>query len=782
MSLLKKSLIAPSLAILLATNLYSANYTVDTTNATKAIEKISELSNIPFIVDTNILNGKNTNKIQNVQNLDEALKLMFEGTGLEAIVKNNTIVIKKIEGKGTILEPISVNESYKNGSSENGYLSEDITGVGLWGKRRLQDTPYSMSVIPQELIENVQAKDMNQIFKMNPTTQETGQMLTGLGDAQWVTIRGFEVNNPIINGIPYSTKWASTPMMQDIERVEIINGATGFLYGGGRVGGAVNYITKKPTTEDLRNISIGSYGNESYYTHLDLGGQFDDNHTFGYRINALYQNGELPNESDKEQKAISLVFDWKPTDNFYTDIKYSYKNSLEKGGNFYFNNVSDRKAINKSKGFSPDWIQDELKLNKVENNTNWNINDTFTLRTSLMYEKTKSRGSDITATIKDNTVISSLSSWDTYIWKGAWQETENYGGNIFLDSNFDTLNVNHNLTIGYSMNSRKHSTREDDGHFYRFNENVSLNDIKNLVEPDWDSFGSMGTKPLKPSTKSEYQNILIGDDITFNDQWSALVGANYATVIDRSYRADTKYDESKLTPTLSLIFKPFEQLTTYTTYIESLEAGTIVGDRYKNEGQILAPYKSKQYEIGTKYSLFNEKVLLNGSLFRIEKANKYEKDTTPKLTLTQDGEEIHQGIELGITGKVTDNLTIIAGGTLIDLSVEKVEDKALEGKKPINAASKMAKLYSEYEISQIKGLAITGGAYYTGKSYGDRANKDVLPSYTLYDAGLRYKTKLDKYPTTFNLNVQNLTDEVYWTRNNMLGDPRSVAFSMKMEF
>ncbi|MCT7561608.1 TonB-dependent receptor domain-containing protein [Aliarcobacter butzleri] len=186
--------------------------------------------------------------------------------------------------------------------------------------------------------------------------------------------------------------------------------------------------------------------------------------------------------------------------------------------------------------------------------------------------------------------------------------------------------------------------------------------------------------------------------------------------------------------------------------------------------------------MGTKYSLFNEKVLLNGSLFRIEKANKYEKDTTPKLTLTQDGEEIHQGIELGITGKVTDNLTIIAGGTLIDLSVEKVDDKALEGKKPINAASKMAKLYSEYEISQIKGLAITGGAYYTGKSYGDRANKDVLSSYTLYDAGLRYKTKLDKYPTTFNLNVQNLTDEVYWTRNNMLGDPRSVAFSMKMEF
>lgn len=780
MSLLKKSLIAPSLAILLATNLYSANYTVDTTNATKAIEKISELSNIPFIVDTNILNGKNTNKIQNVQNLDEALKLMFEGTGLEAVVKNNTIVIKKIEGKGTVLEPISVNESYKNGTAENGYLSEDITGVGLWGKRSLQDTPYSMTVISNDLIENSLAKDMNQIFKMNPTTQETGQFVTGLGDAQWVTIRGFATNNPIINGIPYSNEYVTVPMMQDIERVEIINGATGFLYGGGRVGGAVNYITKNSTVEDLRTLSIGSYGNESYFSHIDLGGQFDDNHTFGYRINAIYQNGELPSTIEKEEKAISLVFDWKPTDNFYTDIKYSYKEYLEKGGNFYFNNVSNRKVIDKNKSFSPDWIEEELKSNKIENNIKWNINDIFTLRTNLIYGEMRSSGSQMNVSVKDNTVIANSSSF----WKGALQDIKNYGANIYLDSTFDTLSVNHNLTMGYSTNISKRFRSTDHAISQNLSSDFDIKDIKNLSEPDWSSLRKIGTTSRSPFSKIQYNNILIGDDIILNEQWSALVGVNYASVIDTSYRANTKYDKSELTPTLSLIYKPFENITTYSTYIESLEAGTIVGSTYQNEGDILDPYKSKQYEIGAKYSLLNEKVLLTSALFRIEKANSYEDTTTTTLKpiLTQDGEQIHQGIELGITGKVTDNLTIIAGGTLIDLSVEKVEDKALEGKKPINAASKMAKLYSEYEISQIKGLAITGGAYYTGKSYGDRANKDVLPSYTLYDAGLRYKTKLDKYPTTFNLNVQNLTDEVYWTRNNMLGDPRSVAFSMKMEF
>ena len=788
MSLLKKSLIAPSLAILLATNLYSANYTVDTTNATKAIEKISELSNIPFIVDTNILNGKNTNKIQNVQNLDEALKLMFEGTGLEAVVKNNTIVIKKIEGKGTVLEPISVNESYKNGTAENGYLSEDITGVGLWGKRSLQDTPYSMSVIPQELIENVQAKDMNQIFKMNPTTQETGQMLTGLGDAQWVTIRGFEINNPIINGIPYSTKWASTPMMQDIERVEIINGATGFLYGGGRVGGAVNYITKKPTTEDLRNVTIGSYGDESYFSHIDLGGQFDDNHTFGYRINALYQNGELPSTTNTEQKAISFVFDWKPTDNFYTDIKYSHKALFEKGANTVFNSVTNRPIL-KNQSYSPDWIENEVKADIVENSVNWNINDIFTLRTNLSYEKTKHRGDSLDIVLQDNIALQNPTNYwrGTSYTKNAWQETTTYGGSVYLDSKFETLDINHNLTMGYSSESSKYHRRADNWTFYTINRDMTLDELKSLSEPssiDWDNNGIVGAEPLKPRQKLEFNNVLIGDDIVFNDQWSALVGANYATIKSIFYPSNYAYDKSELTPTLSLMYKPFEDLTTYITYIENLEQGDQVPNdpSYNNPGNILDPYKSKQYEIGAKYSL-NEKVLLTGALFRIEKANWYEKtDSNGKINYSEDGEQRHEGIELGITGKVTDNFTVVAGGTLMDLSVEKATDPTLEGKKPTDAASKMAKIYTEYEIQQIKGLALTAGAYYTGKKYANEENTDVLPSYTLYDAGLRYKTKFDKYPTIFNLNVQNLTDKEYWGSSTNLGDPRTAAISMNIKF
>ncbi|WP_419677662.1 TonB-dependent siderophore receptor [Aliarcobacter lanthieri] len=780
MNFSKHSLVASSLLLLLGMNSFADEvYTIQNKTLKEALEIISKKSNLSYIANDEVLDKKSTNNIQNIEGTQQALDKLLEGSGLKAIIDDKSIVIIQEQGNikvvnGTyILDDVSVT-SEKSGSAENGYLVKETKGVGIWNERKLQDTPYSMSIISKDLIENVQAKDMNQIFKMNPTTEERGQASSNVGDVQWPNIRGFRVQNPIINGISYANSISSAPMMQDIERVEIINGATGFLYGGGRVGGAVNYITKQPTTNDLRNLTIGSYGNESYYGHIDLGGQFNEDNTLGYRANAMYQDGKLSGNTETEQKAISLVFDWKPTDNFYMDTKYMYKDSLKKGVNSFFTSIDDRRSISKNEIYNPDWIQNEIKLHKVENNIKWNINDIFTFRTNLFYEKVKYRGDVSWITYKDNKVIGS----QTNFYKYAWEETENNGVNLFLDSSFDTGNINHTITAGYSLNSSKLSIRDNNLKSSTLSTDMTLNDLKNLNESTW---GGANSGILRVNSKREYSNILIGDDIVLNEYLSALVGVNYATVINKTYSNNTKYDKSELTPTLSFIYKPFEELTTYTTYIESLEAGTVVPTQYSNANEVLPPLVSKQYEVGAKYSL-NESVLLTGALFRIEKANQYSDLSTPKPKYVQDGEQIHQGIELGITGKVTDDLTIIAGGTFMDIEVEKSNNKALEGKKPTEAASKMAKLYGEYNIPYVKGLFVTGGAYYTGKKYGNGLNTDIMSSYTLYDLGLRYKTKLDKYSTTFNINVQNLTDKEYWTNSWQLGDPRSVAFSMKMEF
>ncbi len=262
-----------------------------------------------------------------------------------------------------------------------------------------------------------------------------------------------------------------------------------------------------------------------------------------------------------------------------------------------------------------------------------------------------------------------------------------------------------------------------------------------------------------------------------------MVGLNYATTANkaRGIFGDSHYEKSALTPTVSLLYKPIKEVTTYGSYMEALEKGTIVGNTYANDGKIFPPLVSKQYEVGAKYDI-NPNLLLSTALFRIEKANQYSDRATPIPSYVQDGLQVHNGVELVLTGKVTDNLTIIGGGTLMDISVEKSNDPALEGKKPTNAASRMGKIYAEYALPWITGLSLTGGIYYTGEKYGDSANTDKIPSYTLYDIGARYTTRVLDKALIVRLNVINLTGKNYWQDQYNLGVPRTIAFSVSTMF
>ena len=118
----------------------------------------------------------------------------------------------------------------------------------------------------------------------------------------------------------------------------------------------------------------------------------------------------------------------------------------------------------------------------------------------------------------------------------------------------------------------------------------------------------------------------------------------------------------------------------------------------------------------------------------------------------------------------------------MDIGVEKSNNPALEGKKPTNAASRMGKIYAEYALPWIPGLSLTGGIYYTGEKYANVANTDKIPSYTLYDIGARYSTRLYDKSLIVRLNVINLTGKDYWQNANYLGIPRTIAFSASMNF
>ena len=191
------------------------------------------------------------------------------------------------------------------------------------------------------------------------------------------------------------------------------------------------------------------------------------------------------------------------------------------------------------------------------------------------------------------------------------------------------------------------------------------------------------------------------------------------------------YKESAVTPNLSLIYQPLDNITTYVSYSEGFELGGIAERSYQvsnsknviNAGEVMGPLTSSQIELGAKIDI--DGILLTAALFEIDKGLEYYNAVNDnQYEFVQDGRQVHRGLEFTATGKLTENLTLVGGFTLLDAQVK--ENKAnpeLEGKRPRNVAEQLFKLYGEYNITAIPGLVINGGVNHTGSFYGDEVDK-----------------------------------------------------------
>lgn len=165
-----------------------------------------------------------------------------------------------------------------------------------------------------------------------------------------------------------------------------------------------------------------------------------------------------------------------------------------------------------------------------------------------------------------------------------------HGAYVYSNINFNTLNINHKLTLG--LMGLKDKTYLTQGAWEWVNlGNYILNDIYNIGEPN---YRASVKNPQYLSSKNEKLNLLIGDDITFNEKWSTLLGLNYVKTKTDSFtvagnRSVPGYSENATTPTISVIYKPVKNISSYITYMESLENGTVVGSSYSNAGETLIP-------------------------------------------------------------------------------------------------------------------------------------------------------------------------------------------------
>ncbi len=748
-----------------------------------AVDAFSRVSGWQVGYSSKIARDTTTRAVSGAMAPAQALQAMLAGTNIRvrltgqssaALVDASEAANSGVDADGsTMLSPIVIEGQssaaalQSDGLAADGYRADRISSLGPLGATSLKDTPFSVSVVPHELLQNIQAQSPDDVFRVNPSTRTSTPQISGW--APMVNIRGFSTYDTAWDGLRRAYSHAT--VLEDVERVEVLNGLSGFFYGASAPGGMVNYVSKRPTQERYNSVTVGTYGAGQAYVHGDFGGPINQDGSLGYRINIVKQAGDTAiDDQNINRGLISGAFDWQVTDQLKLELNTSYsKYKTENSSTWWSYSIPHGDVPDPEKNWGQKWIRDEFEKKKAELRATYELNDSITLRGAYSKEY-------INRPVQDH-IMNAVASPGEYtqvaIHSGRTKD-EFDAAQILADLTFDTGSISHKITTGYQMYSDKQWGTP-------YSPNTGWLGPFPLSSPTYLPYP---TFPIDQSTpyyagRVQNQNFVIGDQVELTERLTMLAGATYSKIQSVSYDSggslsSPRYDQGRWSPSTSLIYKITPTISIYGSYIEGLEQGGVAPDGTLNNGMVMAPMISRQKEIGIKAEV--SEVLLTAALFDIEKAYEF---VNSENIYTQNGRQNHRGIELTATGKVTDNLTLLGGITLLNA---KVKGGDYDGNAPTDVAKVLAKLYAEYEVPRIEGLVLTGGIQHTGKQWADDVNTDRLSAYTTFDLGARYTTTAYGDPLTVRFGVTNVANKAYWQNSHYIGAPRTVAFSIQKQF
>ncbi|MCR6629189.1 MAG: TonB-dependent receptor [Magnetospirillum sp.] len=665
------------------------------------------------------------------------------------------------------------------GSAESGYRATTAT-IGPLGKAALKDTPYSLNVTSGELIENSNAHTLGDALKTNPTAT----LLMSPNTASSMTrmmVRGFTAADQSEMRDGLVDRSFSFPPLENVERIEVLNGFSGFLYGFSALGGSVNYVSKQPTETPLASLALGNYGGGINYVHADLGGPVEaTGGRLGYRFNAYREDGEtFIDGSDQERTLVSARLHYKlaPDSKVWADLWRQQYHA--EGLQSYFAlgagvRVPDAAKFDASRQYGQDWTYNKAEKTVAGAGFDTRLNDVFSLRAGYRYGYMWRRYAYVS-----NTLLNDSGTYSETAGASPQQYETTHSEYALVDANVKTWDIGHTITAGYSGTD----------YFYirGANDTTAPLGTSTIGNPVTYAQPALAVGGKTQWQKQYFDSYLIGDRIALTDSLSALIGVNHAVLKQMAWGStavisNSNFTKKKSTPSYALIYKPAPDVSTYASYMEALvggESSSAAG--VTNRYQVLPPSVSKQYEVGAKATFGG--IDVNTALFRIDKVNS-EVDPADN-TFKQDGREIHQGLEVTASGKLTDRLTLVGGVTWMDAFIDKaVANPATQDKIPVNVPEKQARLYLEYALPFVPDLTVTGGANYYGKRPVNPLNTDYIDAATTVDAGLRYQPEVYGHKVDVNLTVANVFDTATWAYYRsgdglLLGAPRVVSLSLK---
>lgn len=624
----------------------------------------------------------------------------------------------------------------------------------------LQQTPASVGVVTEWLMEeqgsSVLGEALQNVSGVNVQTQS--------GVADFFVVRGFDsIANGLVlvDGAPEPE--ISFYQLYNVERVEVLKGPGGFLYGSNPIAATINMVRRQPEAGGFLGlgVSAGTYGAHGGNVDWNQGGE-----TFGFRLNGLWNEADGWRDRPSEVLAVNPGFSWRPDDKSSLHVNLELLDTSFAPDSGLPLVPIDRAQlvptlrvapVSRTQSYQSPYDHSDQDTRRVQADYESQLSDRFTLRNKAYYRRLDwdSAATIFNGTFPDpaffgrgNLISRSLILLD--------DSQEFLGNQLEAVVSAQTGGVTHQLLAGFEI------ARLTD----RFTLDVGFLPVISLETPFESAQGPVVLIPGQSQAADASSLVLspyVADQIALSDKLQVLVGARFDSIDYEDDVTATERSFSKLSPTLGVVWTPVATLSLYANAGRAFAppSSRVVGERQ--------PEESEQVEAGIKTELWQGKAQATFALYQLDRENVAIPDRTG--ITRQNGSQRSQGFELELAAEPLPRLRTFFSYAYTDAELTRFAEMVLvginpptfatidrSGNRPAFAPEHLANLWVSKRFGSGFGAGL--GGRYLSEQFIAEDNAFELEDTFMLNAALFY----DLGEWSLGLHFENLTEEETYTR------------------
>ena len=751
----------------------------------ESLKAIGLQTKINVMAPPRLLEGLTAPAVAGEMTTDQAMARLLGSTGLEYyFVNDRTVVIRRKGDSPSAANPAGADDIHLAQAGDA--PPDDLEEVVIRGVEfrypdvqsaskmpmAVKDTPQSVKVVTQDLIEFAGIGEFSDIYKIDAST---GTAHTGDHYLRQY-YRGF-TGNSSGNGLKVDGFRASSEVSLDLatfERFELVKGSTSTLYGQNAIGGTMNAISKMPRAQfgGEARMELGSF--EHYRADADFYGPLGDSGDFSYRLIGAWQNaGSYIDFARDDRVVIAPTVQYSPSDSTSIIARVNHQRfdfspyfgfgAQYRGGDPANGDSFRIPDVPRSRsGNAP--TNDALKEVTIGQLILEQRVGTWKLRGSAQYEWTEARNNGMLLFTTDPQGFTDSLAYDREVDEHA------YSGEVNLFGDVEWLGRSHTLFLGADLSS-------NDWHLFSRSAAyvAGVDSGFSILDPDYALLDIPATPEDYPDlyrqrTRHRQSGVTAQALIRPADRLTVSLGVRYSHDVLRSrwscctpaddFARDDPLKENAFTYQTGVTYALTPRLNVYATHGTTFEPQS----GFVAAGSPVDPQEGIANEVGLKGDVPERKLSYSLAAFHMERTN-ITQDAPGGNFVLPIGTQRSQGVEVDIQGEIVRGWEIY--GSLAWLDAEYVAGE-FKGVHPANAPKFGASLFTSYEFQEgaLRGLGFGGGVVHKSglktrdlASFGFGTPIDFVNEFTEVELRAFYSLR----SWQLELAASNLLGERYYT-------------------